>query len=159
PGACCTRVRVGGVSGTRQDVIMERAVAAQHGAVVRVESLYKSFGERLVLDGVHLSVPSCNIVSIIGQSGGRQATLVRCLNLLERPDRGLIEIEGEAVFAGDRVACADLAKLRQSVGMVFQRFNLFPHLTAIENITLAQIKAAGINAKDATARAAALLRR
>jgi ABC-type polar amino acid transport system ATPase subunit len=147
------------VSITGHDVLVESVAEAEHDTVVRVESLRKSFGERLVLDGVHLSVRSRSIVSIIGQSGGGKTTLLRCLNLLERPDRGLIEIEGAAVFEGERVVCADLAKLRQSVGMVFQRFNLFPHLTAIENVTLAQMKAAGVGSQDATARAATLLRR
>jgi len=126
---------------------------------VNVEDVRKSFDGRLVLDDVHLRVESGNIVSIIGQSGGGKTTLLRCLNLLERPDSGLIEIAGEATFSGGRVVCRNLARLRQSVGMVFQRFNLFPHLTAVENVTLAQMKAARTPAQDATARAVSLLRR
>jgi polar amino acid transport system ATP-binding protein len=107
---------------------------------VRVEGLSKSFDAgRLVLDDVHLRVERSSIVSIIGQSGGGKTTLLRCLNLLERPDRGLIEVDGQPTFSGDRVVCRDLARLRQSVGMVFQRFNLFPHLTAIENIIEAPV--------------------
>ena len=101
-------------------------------AAVRVHGLSKSFdARRLVLDDVHLRVERSSIVSIIGQSGGGKTTLLRCLNLLERPDRGLIEIDGEATFAGERIVCRNLPRLRQSVGMVFQRFNLFPHLTAV----------------------------
>src|SRR5436189_3138741 len=101
---------------------------------VKVEHLSKSFdGKRLVLDDVSLTVPSGRILSIIGQSGGGKTTLLRCLNLLERPDDGLIEIDGEPSFAGGRVLCKKLPQLRQRVGMVFQRFNLFPHLTAVEN--------------------------
>jgi ABC-type polar amino acid transport system ATPase subunit len=126
---------------------------------VRVEDLSKSFESRLVLDGVHLQVARNSIVSIIGQSGGGKTTLLRCLNLLERPDRGLIEIGGEATFAGNRVVHRNLPLLRQKVGMVFQRFNLFPHLTAVENVTLAQMKASGTAADEATERAVKLLRR
>jgi ABC-type polar amino acid transport system ATPase subunit len=127
---------------------------------VRVEGLSKSFdARRLVLDDVHLRVERSSIVSIIGQSGGGKTTLLRCLNLLERPDRGLIEVDGQATFSGDRVVCRDLARLRQSVGMVFQRFNLFPHLTAVENVTLAQMKAARVSGEAATDRAVRLLRR
>jgi ABC-type polar amino acid transport system ATPase subunit len=132
---------------------------AAAGPTVRVEALSKSFEDRLVLDGVHLRVETSKIVSIIGQSGGGKTTLLRCLNLLERPDRGLIEIAGEPVFEGARVTCSNLPRLRQSVGMVFQRFNLFPHLTAVENVTLAQIKAARTEPQEATERAVALLRR
>jgi ABC-type polar amino acid transport system ATPase subunit len=134
----------------------------QPGATVavRVDGLSKSFdARRLVLDDVHLRVERSSIVSIIGQSGGGKTTLLRCLNLLERPDRGLIEIDGQATFSGDRVVCRDLARLRQSVGMVFQRFNLFPHLTAVENVTLAQMKAARVSAEASTESAVRLLRR
>jgi ABC-type polar amino acid transport system ATPase subunit len=110
-------------------------------------------------DDVHLRVETGSIVSIIGQSGGGKTTLLRCLNLLERPDSGLIEVGGEVTFSGGRVVCRNLARLRQSVGMVFQRFNLFPHLTAVENVTLAQMKAARTPPQEATARAVRLLRR
>jgi ABC-type polar amino acid transport system ATPase subunit len=126
---------------------------------VRVEELSKSFDGRLVLDHVHLRVDSGRIVTIIGQSGGGKTTLLRCLNLLERPDSGVIEIDAEATFSANRVVCRDLPRLRQRVGMVFQRFNLFPHLTAIENVTLAQMKASGTPATEATERAVTLLRR
>jgi ABC-type polar amino acid transport system ATPase subunit len=127
-------------------------------AVVRIENLSKSFDGRLVLDGVGLTVPHKKIVAIIGQSGGGKTTLLRCLNLLERPDYGLLEVAGETIFSGDEVRCRDLAKLRQSVGMVFQRFNLFPHLTAVENVMLAQLRA-GVPEQDALDRAVQLLRR
>jgi polar amino acid transport system ATP-binding protein len=99
------------------------------------------------------------IVSIIGQSGGGKTTLLRCLNLLERPDRGLIEIAGEAIFSGEQVTCRNLAQLRQRVGMVFQRFNLFPHLTAAENVILAQMKSAQVSEPEAIRTAVQLLRR
>ena len=112
-----------------------------------------------MLKGVSLEVPRSKIVSIIGQSGGGKTTLLRCVNLLERPDRAEMEIAGESVFSGDRMVCRDLARLRQTVGMVFQRFNLFPHLTAVENVMLPQIKAARVPEAEAIERAVQLLRR
>ncbi|MFD3400905.1 amino acid ABC transporter ATP-binding protein [Kribbella sp. NPDC058693] len=133
-------------------------VHALNDVVVRIEDLSKSFDGRLVLDGVSLNVRNQKIVAIIGQSGGGKTTLLRCLNLLERPDRGLLEVAGETIFKGSSMECRDLAKLRQSVGMVFQRFNLFPHLTAVENVMLAQLRA-GVPEKDALERAVQLLRR
>jgi ABC-type polar amino acid transport system ATPase subunit len=84
---------------------------------------------------------------------------MRCVNLLERPDGGSIAIGDETIFADGGVACRDLAKLRQRVGMVFQRFNLFPHLTAVENVVLAQMHAAAIGEREAVERAVRLLTR
>src|SRR6478735_6293628 len=108
------------------------AVVAKQPAgrpAIKIGGLRKSFDGRLVLDKVDLEVPAGKIVSIIGQSGGGKTTLMRCVNLLERPDQGTISIGEETIFANCKVACRNLAKLRQRVGMVFQRFNLFPHLT------------------------------
>lgn len=127
--------------------------------IVRIEGLYKSFDGRLVLDDVHLRVGRSQIVSIIGQSGGGKTTLLRCVNLLERPDRGSMQIAGEAIFSGDQVVCRDLARLRQRVGMVFQRFYLFPHLTAAENVVLAQQKSLKIGEREAIGTAVRLLSR
>jgi ABC-type polar amino acid transport system ATPase subunit len=126
--------------------------------VVLIEHLSKSFDGRLVLDDVHLKVGRSKIVSIIGQSGGGKTTLLRCVNLLERPDHGLLAVAGETIFSGDRLVCRDLARLRQTVGMVFQRFNLFPHLTAVENVMLAQ-RRAGVPEQVALERSVQLLRR
>ena len=134
--------------------------AAVPDLAVCIEGLYKSFdGRRQVLDDVHLNVPRSKIVSIIGQSGGGKTTLLRCVNLLERPDRGSIEIDGEPIFSGDRLVCRSLPGLRQKVGMVFQRFNLFPHLSAVENVMLAQIHGAHAEEGEAIERAVTLLRR
>jgi ABC-type polar amino acid transport system ATPase subunit len=135
------------------------ANGAGPGGVVEIAGLCKSFDGHLVLDEVSLRVPRSKIFSIIGQSGGGKTTLLRCVNLLERPDRGLISIDGEPVFEGERPVCRDLARLRQSVGMVFQRFNLFPHLTAVENVMLAQLKAAGVPEQEALERSVRLLTR
>jgi polar amino acid transport system ATP-binding protein len=133
--------------------------AAPDTAAVRIAGLSKSFDGRLVLDGVDLEVPRSRIVSIIGSSGGGKTTLLRCVNLLERPDRAEMAIGGEPIFAGEKMVCRDLARLRQRVGMVFQRFNLFPHLTAVENVMLAQIRAAHTPPQEAAERAVQLLRR
>jgi len=126
--------------------------------VVRIEGLSKSFDGRLVLDDVSLEVGRGRIVSVIGQSGGGKTTLMRCVNLLERPDRGTVEVAGEVVHRDGRMVCRDLPGLRRTVGMVFQRFNLFPHLTAVENVVVAQRKA-GVPELEALERAVALLRR
>jgi ABC-type polar amino acid transport system ATPase subunit len=134
------------------------ASAVEAEAIVLIEHLSKSFDGRLVLDDVHLKVDRSRIVSIIGQSGGGKTTLLRCVNLLERPDRGSLTVAGESIFSGERVICRDLAKLRQTVGMVFQRFNLFPHLTSVENVMLAQLRA-GVAEQEALERSVQLLRR
>lgn len=127
--------------------------------VVDIRGLVKAFDGRVVLDEVDIAIGRREIVSIMGQSGGGKSTLLRCINLLERPDRGQIQLFGQPVFSGSRVVFPSLARLRQSVGMVFQRFNLFPHLTAIENIMLAQMKAAGAGEAEAMSNAVRLLRR
>lgn len=138
--------------------IVNVAEAATRPAVT-IRGLKKSFDGRQVLGGIDLDVPGGRIVSIIGQSGGGKTTLMRCVNLLEQPDDGVIEVNGEAICARGAVTCKDLAKLRQRVGMVFQRFNLFPHLTAVENVVLAQMHAAGIGEREAVERAVRLLTR
>ncbi|WP_315967867.1 amino acid ABC transporter permease/ATP-binding protein [Planotetraspora sp. A-T 1434] len=141
----------GGAAGS----ISESVADAGPGTVLRIESLRKSFDGRRVLDGVSLTVDRGKIISVIGQSGGGKTTLLRCVNLLERPDAGVIEVNGGQIFSGGG-ATRDLAQLRRSVGMVFQRFNLFPHLTAVENVMLAQTLA-GVPERTALERAVHLL--
>ena len=126
---------------------------------VKISKVKKSFDGRQVLGGIDLDVPKGRIVSIIGQSGGGKTTLMRCVNLLEKPDDGVIVIGDETIFSNGAVTCRDLAKLRQRVGMVFQRFNLFPHLTAVENVVLAQMHAAAIGEREAVEKAVRLLTR
>ncbi|AGB73995.1 MULTISPECIES: amino acid ABC transporter ATP-binding protein [Rhizobium] len=135
------------------------AVPSDKAAAIKIRGLRKSFDGRQVLDGVDLDVPRGRIVSIIGQSGGGKTTLMRCVNLLELPDGGVIEINGETICSNGTVTCRDLARLRQGVGMVFQRFNLFPHLTAVENVVLAQMHAAAVGEREAVERAVRLLSR
>ena len=137
----------------------DTAPACSQTMAVKISGLKKSFDGRLVLAGIDLDVPVGRIVSIIGQSGGGKTTLMRCVNLLEQPDDGLIVVNGETIFAHGRATCRNLPKLRQRVGMVFQRFNLFPHLTAVENVVLAQMHAAGVSERDAVENAVRLLTR
>jgi ABC-type polar amino acid transport system ATPase subunit len=132
-------------------------VSAESDVIVRVSSLSKSFDGPVVLDDVHLTVERSKIVVMLGQSGCGKTTLLRCINLLERPDRGRIEVAGETTFADGKVMCRDTARLRRRVGMVFQRFNLFPHLTAVENVMLAQMES-GVAEDEAMERAVAELR-
>jgi len=104
--------------------------------VIRVENLHKSFGQLKVLKGIDLTVKRGQVVVIIGASGSGKSTLLRCLNLLEVPQEGRIFIDGEEITAPG----VDINRIRQQVGMVFQQFNLFPHMTSLENIALAPIK-------------------
>ncbi|MCX4907448.1 amino acid ABC transporter ATP-binding protein [Streptomyces sp. NBC_00878] len=114
-----------------------RARTAHEGeAVVRARGLRKSFGPVSVLDGVDLDVHRGEVVAVIGPSGSGKTTLVRTLNHLEQPDHGSVEIDGLPMGGRDR----ELAAQRRRVGMVFQRFNLFPHRTALQNITLAPLQ-------------------
>ncbi|MBO0747072.1 MAG: amino acid ABC transporter ATP-binding protein [Acidimicrobiaceae bacterium] len=128
-------------------------------ALIEVRALRKSFGDHTVLHSVDIDVPKGEILTILGQSGGGKSTLLRCINLLERPDAGDINIASQPVVSDGRVVTRDLARLRQTVGMVFQRFHLFPHLTAVENVILAQTKAAGVPEDQAIDNAVRLIRR
>lgn len=103
--------------------------------IIRIEHLYKRFGNVVALDDVSLSVKRGEVVVIIGPSGAGKSTLLRCINYLEKPDRGTIIVDGIPLTHEK----TNINKVRAEVGMVFQQFNLFPHLTALENITLAQI--------------------
>jgi ABC-type polar amino acid transport system ATPase subunit len=123
--------------------------------VVRVEDVRKSFGDNLVLDGVDLTVNAGETLVIIGPSGSGKSTLLRCVNLLEPIDGGRIYFEGEEITQkGVRVPA-----VRQRIGIVFQQFNLFPHLRTMDNLTLAARRVGGIPRKDAEQRAHALLER
>jgi ABC-type polar amino acid transport system ATPase subunit len=136
------------------------APAAAGRAVVRVSGLGKSFHGRSVLQGVDLAVERSSIVSIIGQSGGGKTTLLRCINLLEEPTAGLVEVGGEVVSKdGESLHRARRVHLRQRVGMVFQSFNLFQHLTAAENVALPLLQVGKVERGEAVRRAVDLLAR
>jgi ABC-type polar amino acid transport system ATPase subunit len=130
---------------------------AQPGAlgepVVRLEAVRKSFGDNLVLDGVDLEVAAGEALVIIGRSGSGKSTLLRCTNLLEPIDSGRIFLEGDEITRKG----AEVSAVRQRIGMVFQQFNLFPHLSAIDNVTLAARKIRKLPRAKAEMRAMALL--
>ena len=109
------------------------AAASPPSAVVRLEAVRKSFGDNLVLDGIDLEVAAGEVLVVIGASGSGKSTLLRCVNLLEPLDSGRIFFEGEEITGKG----ADVSGVRQRIGMVFQQFNLFPHLTVLDNVTLA----------------------
>lgn len=118
--------------------------------MLEVKKLKKKFGSNVVLNDISFNVSKGDIISIVGPSGSGKSTLLRCLNLIEKPSSGDIIFEGISLIGKK----ADLSLLRQKMGMVFQQFNLFPHLTVIDNITLAPVKLKLMN--EATARKKAL---
>ena len=122
---------------------------------IRVEGLHKSFGDLEVLKGIDLVLDDHEIVCLIGASGSGKSTLLRCLNLLEPIQAGRILIEGEDVTAPG----VDVNAIRRKIGIVFQSFNLFPHMTVRRNITLAPRKVLGLPQAEADARATELLLR
>ena len=103
--------------------------------MIEVKNLDKSYGKLHVLKGVSLNVQKGEKIAIIGPSGSGKSTFLRCLNLLETPDSGTINFEGTDITAKG----TDINKIRQKMNMVFQHFNLFPHLTVLQNITLAPL--------------------
>jgi ABC-type polar amino acid transport system ATPase subunit len=121
--------------------------------MIEVVDLHKRFKDFHVLRGVSTVVRRSEVVAIMGPSGSGKSTFLRCLNRLEEPSSGHIYIEGVDIMA----PYIDINKVRTEIGMVFQSFNLFPHLTAIENIKLAPMNVRKISAKEATERGMALL--
>ncbi|MBU5675948.1 amino acid ABC transporter ATP-binding protein [Alkaliphilus sp. MSJ-5] len=113
--------------------------------MIKVEGLIKNFGKLNVLNGINTEIKKGEVVVVIGPSGSGKSTFLRCLNLLEEPTAGEIIFSGKKVT--DKGANIDL--LRQNIGMVFQQFNLFPHMTVLENITLAPIKLKKISKEEA----------
>ena len=123
--------------------------------MVRLEAVKKSFGDLVVLDGIDLEVAQGDVLVVIGASGSGKSTLLRCINLLEPIDSGRIFLEGQEITA-KRV---DVSGVRQRIGIVFQQFNLFPHLRAIDNVTLAARRVKGMKRARAEERAHELLTR
>jgi polar amino acid transport system ATP-binding protein len=132
-------------------------------ALVTVSGLHKSFGDVDVLRGIDFEVNRGEVVAIIGPSGSGKTTMLRCVNLLERPSGGRIEVDGRVLCEQQADGSmsfsskAEIRAIREHVGMVFQRFNLFPHFTAVENIIEAPMAVRGVSRSDARARALQLL--
>jgi polar amino acid transport system ATP-binding protein len=123
--------------------------------VLRLEGLHKSFGGEEVLQGIDLAVAEHEVVCLIGASGAGKSTLLRCVNLLEPIDAGRILLRGEEITRPG----VDANDVRRRVGIVFQAFNLFPHMTVLRNVTLGPTEVLGLSRAEAQARADELLRR
>lgn len=122
--------------------------------MISIKQLHKSFGKSEVLRGIDLEIAAREVVVIIGPSGSGKSTLLRCMNYLEAPTSGQISVDGIALTSE-----ANINKVREEVGMVFQRFNLFGHMTVLENITLAPMKVRKVSKEEAVRTATELLRK
>jgi len=126
---------------------------------LKVESLYKNFGPYEILKDVTFEMAKGEVVAIIGPSGSGKSTLLRCINQLEPPTKGRVAMDDMVIDAEKPVPRAELLKLRRRIGMVFQSFNLFPHMTVLQNVSLAQARTMGRSWKEADARSMQLLDR
>jgi polar amino acid transport system ATP-binding protein len=129
--------------------------AAPPAEALRLEDVHKSFGKAEVLKGLDLTVAEHEVICLIGASGSGKSTMLRCINLLDPVDRGRIVLGGEEVTAQG----VDTNAVRKRIGIVFQAFNLFPHMTVLRNVTLGPRKALGVSRAQAEAEARALLQR
>jgi polar amino acid transport system ATP-binding protein len=125
------------------------------GEALRLENVHKSFGKIEVLKGIDLAVRQHEVVCLIGASGSGKSTMLRCINLLEPIDQGRVMIEGQEITASG----VDVNRVRRRIGIVFQAFNLFPHMTVIRNITLAPTQAQKVSPAEAERRGVELLSR
>jgi polar amino acid transport system ATP-binding protein len=130
-------------------------VSVSERPAIVIEGLHKSFGDLQVLRGVDLEVADHEVICLIGASGSGKSTLLRCVNLIEPIDAGRIVVEGDEITAPD----VDVNAIRRRIGIVFQSFNLFPHMSVLRNITLAPTKVVGTPAAQADAEARELLHR
>jgi len=121
--------------------------------MIEIKKLYKSYGDNEVLKGIDQTVSEAEVLCIVGPSGSGKSTMLRCINLLEVPTSGEVYIDGELVTS------QNINEIRTKMGMVFQNFNLFPHMTVLENVTCAPINVKGVSKTDAEAKAMELLTR
>jgi polar amino acid transport system ATP-binding protein len=135
----------------------EIASAAEGGPMLQLENVHKRFGDLHVLRGVSLEVGRGSVVCVIGPSGSGKSTLLRCVNLLEPPDDGRILLEGREITG--KTTADDRNYVRRRVGIVFQQFNLFPHKSALQNLSLAQQTVLNRSSEEAEAKSQALLTR
>jgi polar amino acid transport system ATP-binding protein len=132
--------------------------ASAKGVVIEIEGLHKSYGAVPALKGVSLRVKRGDAQFVIGPSGCGKSTLLRCINLLEEPSAGRMRIADTRIeFGGRRISVREQARLRTQVGMVFQQFHLFPHMTSLQNVMEGPVTVLGINRNEARDRAEALL--
>ncbi|MDK2891998.1 amino acid ABC transporter ATP-binding protein [Methanohalophilus sp.] len=123
--------------------------------MIKVNDLHKYFGKNEVLKGISTYIEKSEVVCVIGPSGSGKSTFLRCLNLLETPTSGKIWIDGEEITDPS----TDINKIREEVGMVFQRFNLFPHMNVLKNIALAPVIVRGLSEEEANQRSMDLLKK
>ena len=136
------------------------AATPSQDSMIRIRGLKKAYGDHVVLNGIDFDVQPQQVVVVIGPSGSGKSTFLRCCNGLEEPQGGRIDICGRTlVNEGQMMGDKDLNALREEVGMVFQSFNLFPHLSVIDNVTLGPRKLHGMSRKDADALAHDLLKK
>src|SRR6185437_10017143 len=139
--------------------------AVMADAMVRAEDVHKRFGRLEVLRGISLEVAPREVLCVIGPSGSGKSTFLRCINHLERIDAGRLYVDGELVGyrqKGDKLyelKPGEASRQRRDIGMVFQHFNLFPHMTALENVIEAPMRVKGVRKQDALARGRDLLAR
>ena len=126
---------------------------ADDGFLLEIDDLHKSFGDLEVLKGINLRVRSGEVIILIGPSGSGKSTFLRCINRLEEPTRGQIRVDGTEIMARG----VDLNRIRKDIGLVFQAFNLYPHLTALGNVTLALRKVLRMSRHDADERGRRML--
>ena len=138
-----------------QPEVDDAAPSTVGSPTVRLEQVVKSFGDNRVLDGIDLTVDQGEVMVVIGPSGSGKSTLLRCVNLLEPIDSGRIFLEGQEITAKG----VNVSAIRQRIGIVFQQFNLFPHLRAIDNVTLAARRVKHMSRATAEKRAHELLSR
>jgi glutamate transport system ATP-binding protein len=124
-------------------------------ALVELDQVRKSFGDNVVLDGVDLNVERGSAIVIAGPSGSGKSTMLRCINGLEPIDAGEVRFDGAPIDYSGKA----LSRLRADIGMVFQQFNLFPHMTVLENVVLGPVKSKGVSREEAQERARRLLER
>jgi ABC-type polar amino acid transport system ATPase subunit len=134
---------------------------SQSDVIVRIEGLHKRFGSLEVLKGIDLNLRQGEVVVIFGRSGSGKSTLLRCVNFLEEPTEGFVEVAGVRLSGGHRTRRKreQIRRLRLHVGMVFQQFNLFPNMTALENVMVGPVTVKGSDKADSRSAALALLER
>ena len=125
--------------------------------MIKINGLYKQFDQLQVLKGIDLEVEKGKVVVVIGPSGSGKTTMLRCLNVLETPTKGVISISGQSLDFSKAVPKKDIASFRRLTGMVFQSYNLFPHKTALENVMEGPIVVKGVNKETARKKAQTLL--
>ena len=123
--------------------------------MINVENLHKSFGKIEVLKGISTTIKEKEVVAVIGPSGSGKSTFLRCMNLLEEPTSGVVSINGQVIT--DKKT--NIMRVRENVGMVFQHFHLFPHMTVLENLTYAPMTVKGVSRETAVAKGKELLQK